>query len=173
MNIFSLSLIGLLLNSFFNLQFQDVDGNTINMSSFQGKKILIVNIATEADSAKVRQLSGLQQLQQRFADSLVVIAFPSNSYGHESKTNAAIKQFCQNNFQSSFIIASKSDVTGNAMQSVFNWLSYKTENGDMDASVHNDFQKFLIDKEGHLSSVMSSKVQPLDSMMIKSITANY
>jgi glutathione peroxidase len=85
----------------YSLRFSSIDGTQISMNSFQGKKILLVNIATE--SKRVGQLGELQQLQQQFGDSLVIIAFPSNSFSKETKTNAEIKQLCENTFHTSFL----------------------------------------------------------------------
>jgi glutathione peroxidase len=161
----------LILVNFHSLSFQDTDGNTVNMSSFQSKKVLIVNIATGSD--KVTQLAQLQQLQQQYADSLVVIVFPSNSYGHENRSNAEIKQFCQANYNASFIIAAKTAVTGNNIHPVFDWLAKKTSNGEMDAPAGNDFVKFLITKDGMLIGVFSSKVSPMDSEIKEAITTSY
>jgi glutathione peroxidase len=167
-------LLGILqftLVNFHSLSFQDAEGNTINMSSFQNKKVLIVNIATGSD--KTAQLAQLQQLQQQYADSLVVIAFPSNSFGHEPRNNAGIKQFCQENYNTSFIIASKSVVAGSGISPVFDWLARKTNNGEMDAPAGNDFVKYLITKDGMLVGVFSSKVSPMDNEITEAINASY
>jgi glutathione peroxidase len=157
--------------SFYSLQFLDINGNTIHMSNFQGKKVLIANIAT--GSNKVNQLAGLQQLQQQYGDSLVVIVFPSNSFGHEIKTNEEIKDFCETNYHSSFIIGAKCIVKGNGVTPLFNWLAEFTENGSLDGEVANDFQKFLIDGNGKFVAVMSPKLLPTDSTMITAITRSY
>ncbi|MCX6319298.1 MAG: glutathione peroxidase [Bacteroidetes bacterium] len=156
------------LISFYSLSFQNSEGSNINMSSYQGKKVLLVNIATGSD--KVSQLAGLKQLQQQYADSLVVIVFPSNSFGHETRTDAEIRQFCQSTYNTNFIIASKSNVTGTGVNPVFAWLADKLKNGEMNAVAGGDFQKFLIDKDGMLVGVFAPKVVPLDSEIIDAIT---
>ena len=165
------SLLWHLLTSFYSLSFQNVDGEVVNMNNFQGKKVLIVNIATGSD--KIDQLGGLQLLQQQFTDSLVVIVFPSNSFGHETRNNSEIKQFCQSNYNSTFIIASKSSVIGSGIHPVFEWLSKKSENGEMNAPAGADFQKFLIDKDGMLMGVFSSKISPTDSSIIQAVNISY
>ena len=121
MIIILLQAISTWLIGFHSLSFQNSDGATISMSTFQGKKVLLVNIATGSD--KVSQLSELQQLQQQYGDSLVVIVFPSNSFGHEARSNSEIKQYCQTNYNSSFIIAAKTVVTGSGVHPVFSWLT--------------------------------------------------
>lgn len=156
------------LVSFFSLQFQDSQGNTVNMSDFQGKKILLVNIAT--GSPRVNQLAGLQQLQQQYGDSLVVIAFPSNSFGNEGRSDAEIRQFCQGNYNTSFIIAAKIQVTGAGLPPVYNWLSRSADNGDMNLSIGGDFQKILIGKDGSIQGVFSPKLDPTNSEITDAIT---
>lgn len=162
-----LSIYMFLLTSFYALQFQTTAGNTVNMNNFQGKKILLVNIATGSD--KVSQLAELQQLQQTYADSVVVIAFPSNSFGKETRTDVAIKVFCEANYNTSFIIAAKAPVTGPIAQPVYNWLAKASENGDMDLPISGDFQKILIGGDGTIRGVFSPKMSPLDSNITQAI----
>ena len=170
MNTFLICFLSFFLASIYGFQVNDVDGNTINIADYQGKKILLVNIAT--GSQRVNQLAGLQQLQQQYGDSLVVIAFPSNSFGHESRTNSEIGQFCRNNYGVTFRIAEKKDVTGSGIQPVYNWFAQASENGVMNGIVGSDFQKFLIGKNGALIGVFSPSVNPLDSLITNAITGN-
>jgi glutathione peroxidase len=164
-----LSAFLLLNSSFYSIAITDTENNTIPLSSYQHKTLLIVNIAT-GDSARTMQLAGLQQLQQQFADSLVVIGFPSNSFGHEPRSNAEIKQFCQSNYGVSFLLAAKGAVQGAGIQPVYNWLAQKTENGAMDSEVRGDFQKYLIDRDGNLVGIFSGKVLPTDNQLVNAIT---
>lgn len=168
---FFTALIAFVLTNFYSLQFSDTDGNTVSMNGFQNKKILIVNIAT-GNGQRIGQLAGLQQLQQQYGDSLVVIVFPSNSFGNESRTNSQIKQFCQENYGATFRIAEKTNVTGNDVHPVFNWLSAVSENGVMNVTVAKDFQKFLIGKDGSLAGIFSPSVDPMSQEVISAITEN-
>lgn len=156
------------LVNIFTLQFQDSQGNTINMNSFPNKKILLVNIAT--NSPRVNQLAGLQQLQQQYADSLVVIAFPSNSFGNESRSDAEIKQYCQGNYGTTYIIAAKSPVTGTGMNALYTWLSRSADNGDMNLNIGGDFQKVLIGKDGSILGVFSPKIDPTNQEITDAVT---
>ncbi len=164
------SIVTFIITSFYSLQFTNIDGQQVNMNSFQGKKVLLVNIAT--NDSHVSQLSGLQQLQTMYADSLVVIGFPSNSFGNESRTNAEIKQFCSTNYGVTFLLAEKKEITGSSIQTVYNWLKLPSENGALDGSVVEDFQKFLIDKEGNIVGTFSPKVDPLSPLIQNAITGN-
>jgi glutathione peroxidase len=167
----AISLVYYIVTSIFSLQFQDSNGATVNMNSFQGKKILLVNIAT--NSPRVNQLAGLQQLQQQYGDSLVVIAFPSNSFGNESRSDADIKQFCQSTYNTSFIIATKGSVSGANLQSIYNWLSKSADNGDMNLLIGGDFQKVLIAKDGSIQGVFSPKLDPTSDEIRDAITTSY
>lgn len=160
----------LVTTSIYTLQFQDTDGNTVSMSQYQNKKILLVNIAT--NGTRVNQLAGLQQLHQQYGDSVVIIAFPSNSFGHEPRTNTEIKQFCQSNYGVTFKIAAKNPVAGTGIQSIYFWLAHTSENGVMNGTVGGDFQKFLIDKNGSLIGVFAPSVTPTDSLIVDALTGN-
>jgi glutathione peroxidase len=162
------SLLAYTLTNFYSLSFQNIDGVTVNMSNFQGKKVLISNIATA--SPKAIQLAGLQQLQQQYGDSLVVILFPSNSFGNENMGNSEIKNYCDTAYHSTFILAAKSNVAGSNTNPIFAWLSNRTQNGQMDAVAGTDFLKFLIDKDGALIGMFSSKISPTDPDIIRAIT---
>jgi glutathione peroxidase len=159
------------VTSFYSLSFTTIDGNTINMSSYSGKKILLVNIATSAPQT-VPQLQGLQQLHQQYKDSLVIIGFASNSFGHEGSTNAQIKQFCQQQYGVSFQLAALSNVYGAGIHPVYNWLTNQTENGVMNGGIKNDFQKYLINKQGQLIGVFAAGVNPMDNAIIQAVTEN-
>ncbi len=158
------------ITSIYSLSFTDIDGNSQSFGTYQGKKILLVNIATNAD--EVGQLTQLQQLHQQYQDSLVVIGFPSNSFNNEPRTNTEIKQFCQNNYGVTFKLAAKGNVTGAGMLPIYNWLAQQSENGVLNGTIVGDFQKFLIDKNGQIIGVFAPSVSPMDSTVIQAITEN-
>ncbi len=162
-----IALLFMVSTSFYSLQFTTTSGSQVNMSSYQGKKILIVNIAT--GSSFVSQLSAMQELQQQYHDSLVVLAFPSNSFGHEPREDSAIAAFCTATYHTTFSIAHKGVVAGTGVQPVYNWLGKKTENGVVDDGVEGDFQKYLISSSGEVIGVYSSTVNPMDSVIIKAV----
>jgi glutathione peroxidase len=157
-------------SSIYSINYTTISGVSKSFNAHQGKQILIVNIAT--NSPDTVQLAGLQQLQQQYGDNLVVIAFPSNDFNHEPRTNAEIAQFCQTNYGATFTIAQKGVVTGVNKQAIYNWLASAMENGIMNAPVMGDYQKFLIDKEGSLDAVFNSSVQPMSNTIINAINNN-
>lgn len=155
--------------SIYTVPYTSSNGTTGSFSAFQGKKILIVNIATGSD--KVSQIGQLQNLYQQYQDSLVVIAFPSNSFGNESKTNTEIRQTCETVFNATYVIAEKGDVTGASMIPVYQWLSSQTANGVMNVVIKGDFQKILIDGNGNLIGVFGPDIDPMDARIRSAITA--
>lgn len=155
------------LTSFYSLSYSDIDGNTVSMSQFQDKKVLLVNIASS--SSRVSQLASLQQFHQLHGDSVIVIAFPSNSFGNEPLSNSQIKTFCQTNYNTTFRIAGKIDVQGLSIHPVYYWLTDLSRNGAMGSPIGNDFQKFLVDKDGSLIGVFAPSLDPMSSTILSAI----
>lgn len=160
-----LFICGLLLTSFllsesiYSYTIQAADGSSIHLSDYSGRKMLIVNIATA--SPRANQLADLQQLQHRFGDSLVILAIPSNDFGSESKNDIEIQQYCQSAYGVSFLLASKSNVSGNDRHPLYQWLTRQNKNGALDSEVKGDFQKYIIDGSGELVGVFPGSVSPL------------
>lgn len=165
---FFIYLLLIVQTSLYSLHFKSVDGSTVSYSAYQGKKILLVNIAS--GSEKAAQLADLQQLYTLYQNNLVVIAFPTNSFGNEPLSDQAIQQLCQSQYGVSFPIAAKSVLTGSEAQPVYKWIASKSENGMMDGVVVNDFQKFLINEEGKLIGVFAPSINPMDSTLQDAIT---
>jgi glutathione peroxidase len=166
-------LIGCLLaftTSIYTIHFNDTDGVDRSFSAYQGKKILVVNIAT--GSPRIGQLAALQQLSEQYQDSLVVLVFPSNSFGNEPGTDSTIRSVCRDTWHTGFPIAAKASVKGPDAQSTYAWLADPAANGAMTGTVGADFQKFLISEEGNLIGVFAPQITPMDSLIINAIENN-
>lgn len=157
------------LSGIYDYTVKDISGNEISLSSFRGKWILIVN--TASDSRHTDQYAGLEKLYQKYKDSLVIIAFPSNSFGHDTEDNAAIKKRINNQYKIHYILAQKTNVTGNEQDPVYSWLTQQSRNAVMSNTIRNDFFKFLINKSGTLVGAFSSSVDPM-SQEIQSVLQN-
>lgn len=160
-----------LVTGIYDYSFVKSDGTVINLSSYQGKKILIVNLATESEHAM--QIAQLQQLQDQHSDSLIVIGFPSNSFGNEVKSDLEITPFLRSQYGATFPVAIKGDVKGENIQPLFEWLTSSELNGQITTSVSGDFQKYLIDSDGELIGVFRPQVSPLSIEISRAITENY
>lgn len=143
-----------------------IDGGTIDLSSFKGKKILIVNVASKC--GYTRQYEGLEELYKTYGGKLVVVGFPANNFGgQEPGSNAEIREFCTSKFNVTFPMAAKVSVKGSDMDPLFKWLTNKSENGVLDANISWNFNKFLLDENGKLLQHFSSNVEPMSEAITK------
>ncbi len=146
--------------SIYEFKVEALDGGTIDFAQFKGKKILIVNTASECGYTV--QYEGLEALYEKYKDRLVVIGFPANNFGgQEPGTNAEIKEFCKKNYGVSFPMASKISVKGEDAAPIYKWLCNKSENGVLDAEIKWNFNKFLVDENGKILAKFDSKVTPM------------
>ena len=149
----------LLTGSFYDFSINDIEGNTIDFSDFKGKKVLIVN--TASNSSQVSQYQSLEQLYQKYKDSLVIIAVPSNSFGNDTATNTAINSFIQTNYHVHYLVAGKTLVTGESQSALFTWLTHVEKNGMINNPINGDFFKFLINSSGTLIGTFAPSVDPM------------
>lgn len=142
-----------------------LDGGMIDLASFKGKKILIVNTASECGYTP--QYKDLQALYEKYKDKLVIVGFPANNFGgQEPGSNTEIKSFCQKNYGVSFPMAAKISVKGDDIAPIYQWLTHKDQNGIMDAEIKWNFNKFLLDENGKLIAYFPSKVNPMSEEII-------
>jgi len=153
------------MTSIHTFKVEALDGTTINFADFKGKKILIVNTASECGYTP--QYKELEALYQKFKDKLVIVGFPANNFGgQEPGTNTEIKAFCQQNYGVTFPMAAKISVKGDDAAPIYQWLCTKTENGVLDAEIKWNFNKFLLDENGNMIAYFPSKVTPMSEQII-------
>jgi glutathione peroxidase len=157
------------LQSFYNLSAQLNNGTILSFSSLKGKKLLLVN--TASDCGYTNQYSDLQTLYEKYCDVLTVIAFPANDFKEQEKgTDEEIGNFCKINFGVSFPIALKGTVIkGAEQQTVFQWLTDKTKNGWNNQPPRWNFSKYLLNEEGVLVSYFDPAISPLSEEVTKEI----
>ncbi len=111
--------------SFYDLSIELIDGKVIPLKNYKGKKILLVN--TASDCAYTAQYEELQKLSLHFKEKLLVIGFPANDFKKQEKGNdQQVADFCRDNFGVSFPLAKKSKVVKSTEQNeVFHWLTHK------------------------------------------------
>ena len=135
--------------SFYDFKIKSIEGNEIDFSTFKGKKILIVNTASECGYTP--QYTELNELNSSYGNKIIVLGFPSDNFGgQEPGTNAEIKNFCSLNFHVTFPLFEKSDVIGINQNPVYKWLTDKKENGWNEEPPKWNFNKYLIDERGIL-----------------------
>jgi len=146
--------------SIYEFKVAALDGGTIDFGAYKGKKILIVNTASQCGYTP--QYEGLEKLYETYKEKLVIVGFPANNFGaQEPGTNTEIKEFCKKNYGVTFPMAAKISVKGDDMAPIYQWLTNKSENGVMDAEIKWNFGKFLLDEKGNLITYFPSKITPM------------
>jgi len=154
--------------SIYDFKVEALDGGTIDFSKFRGKKIMIVNTASECGFTP--QYAELEALYKAQRGKLVIVGFPANNFGgQEPGSNAEIASFCQKNYGVTFPMAAKVSVKGSDMAPIFHWLTNKEHNGYKSSAVMWNFQKFLINERGQLVGVFSSMTKPSSGAIQKAL----
>lgn len=137
-------------------------GEDVQLSKYKGKKILLVN--TASDCGYTGQYEELQKLQVEMPEKLVVIGFPANDFKAQEKAgDKDIAAFCQLNYGVTFPLAKKSVVVKKGDQNpVFKWLSDAKSNGWNDQAPVWNFTKYLINEQGELIGVYGPAISPLE-----------
>jgi glutathione peroxidase len=141
----------------------------IDLSSYKGKKILVVNVASKCGFTP--QYEDLQKLSNQYDDKLVVLGFPCDQFlGQELDTEAEIQTFCTSEFHVTFPMTTMVEVKGENQHPIYQWLTKESLNGKGDYKVSWNFNKFLIDENGQLIDHFPSKVKPMDEDITKYLT---
>jgi len=151
---------------FFDLSIKNIDNEIINLSKFEGKVVLLVNVASNCGFTK--QYSGLQKLYEKYKEkNFIVLGIPSNQFGsQEPGSNSEIKDFCETNFNITFPITDKVDVKGDNAHILYKWAK---ENYGKSTVPKWNFHKILINKEGKIQDTFSSFITPLSDKILKQI----
>jgi len=144
-----------------------ITGEILDFSTLKGKKVLIVNTATECSLTP--QFKKMQELYDEYgACNFEIIAFPSNDFGsQEPGTNEQILEFCTQKYDVGFLLMEKISIKGDDMHPVYKWLTSSEENGTLDSKVIWNFQKFLIDEEGQVIESLSPITGPQNRRIIE------
>ena len=153
--------------SIYDYSAQSIDGDSISISQYKGKKILIVNVASRCGYTP--QYEELQMLSEQYSNEIEILGFPANDFlWQEPATNDKIKQFCSTKYNVSFPMFEKISVKKSKDQHpIYTWLSNKTLNGWNDQAPSWNFYKYLIDENGKLIEYYSAKINPLNDAILK------
>ncbi|RUT73052.1 glutathione peroxidase [Ancylomarina longa] len=144
----------------YQFKVQTIDGSEFDFSQLKGKKVMVVNTASKCGLTP--QYKDLESLYEKYKEeNFVIVGFPANNFlRQEPGTDAEIKTFCTKNYGVTFPMMSKISVKGDDMHPLYHWLTQKSENGVMDSKIKWNFQKYLIDENGHLVDVVYPKTKP-------------
>ncbi len=149
-----------LSSSFYDYSVELINGDKVTLDKYKGKKVIIVNVASKC--GYTYQYGGLQKLYDEYGDKVEIIGVPSNDFlFQEPGKNKDIQTFCKSNYGVEFPIIKKTVVKKNSKQHpLYSWLSFKELNGWNDSPPGWNFYKYLINEEGTLVNILSSKTKP-------------
>lgn len=155
--------------SFYSLNAATVYGTHFDFSMLKGKKVMIVN--TASDCGYTAQYAELEKVYQQYKKLLSILAFPSNDFGGQEKAdNNSIAAFCSGNYGVSFPLMAKCAVAPSANQaSVYKWLTSPYSNGWNNKAPSWNFAKYLVDENGNLVNYFDSSISPLSAQVINAI----
>ena len=148
-----------------DFQAKTIDGKDASLAGYQGKALLVVNVASKCGLTP--QYEGLQKVYLEYQErGLEVLGFPCNQFmGQEPGTEAEIQSFCQSKYDVTFPLFSKIDVNGPAAHPLYQWLRSETGNGD----ITWNFEKFVIAPDGTIKGRFSPKTAPDDPKLLAAI----
>ena len=138
------------MSELYNISVKDIDMNSVDLSSYEGKTLLIVNVASKCGFTP--QYKDLQNLYEKYQDQgLEVLGFPCNQFGaQEPGTNEEVKSFCDLNYNVSFKMFDKIDVNGSNASPLFKYLKHESPGIMGTEAVKWNFTKFLVNRDGQV-----------------------
>ena len=148
------------MNNIYDIHIKDSSNKEISMSKFEGKTLLIVNVASKCGLTP--QYKGLQSLYEEYKNrNFVVLGFPCNQFGgQEPGTNSEINDFCEINYSVTFPIFSKIKVNGPDSHPLFKLLKNDKPGIFRTKSIKWNFTKFLVNSSGKIVDRFSPRVEP-------------
>jgi len=154
--------------SFYNFTLPSIDGEPTALSSYKGKVILLVNVASRCGFTP--QYSALESLYEKYKDQgFVILGFPANNFGaQEPGTNAEIKSFCSLKYNVTFPMFAKVSVKGDDTTPLYQYLTQQA-NPAVAGDIKWNFTKFLVDRSGKVVARFESPVKPDSPEVVEAI----
>jgi len=155
--------------SIYDFTTNSIDGESTPLSKFQGKVVLVVNVASRCGFTP--QYSALEKVYEKYQDrGFVIVAFPANNFGgQEPGTNQEIKTFCSTKYNVTFPIMAKVSVKGDDKTPLYQYLTDKTANPTTGGEIQWNFTKFLIGPDGRPCARFEPNVTPDDPQVTAAI----
>jgi glutathione peroxidase len=156
-------------DSIYNVSLKDIDGKPTSLKAYEGKVLLIVNVASKCGYTP--QYAGLEALHEKYKDKgLVVLGFPCNQFGgQEPGTNEEIKQFCSSKYQVTFPLFDKIEVNGQNRHPLYVLLA--GDASPFPGDIKWNFNKFLIGRDGKVLKRFESSAKPDSAELTQAIEA--
>jgi glutathione peroxidase len=146
------------MTSLYSIPITFNDGSEGDFGRFQGKAVMVVNVASECGFT--RQYAGLEELYGKYrGQGLEILGVPCNQFGgQEPGVDAEIAEFCERNFGVTFPLTSKANVLGKEQHPLFAELT--RDDDGQPVKVKWNFEKFVINRAGELVGRFPSAVEP-------------
>jgi glutathione peroxidase len=156
-------------SSVYDFTLSSIDGAATPLSSFKGKVVLLVNVASKCGFTP--QYAGLEKLYETYKDKgLVIVGVPANNFGaQEPGSNEEIKTFCSRNYNVTFPMMSKVSVKGADKTPLYQYLT--DASAKTGGEIKWNFTKFLVDKKGNVINRFESPVTPEATELVKAVEA--
>jgi glutathione peroxidase len=148
------------VNGVYKFTLKSIDGQPVSLSSYQGKVLLLVNVASKCGYTP--QYAGLEALYKKYKDrGLVIVGIPANNFAaQEPGTNEEIKKFCHNRYDVTFPMMAKVSVVGDDKTPLYVFLTDKSANPQIGGEIKWNFTKFLFDRHGNPEERFEPAVTP-------------
>ena len=155
---------------FHDFKIESISGETINLSDYKSKVVLLVNTASKCGFTP--QYSGLQKIYERYRDDgLVVLGVPTYDFNQELSKDSDVKEFCEIRFGVEFPMSSIQPIRGENAHPVYKWIQ---SNVSVIGQPRWNFHKYLIGKDGKIINWFSSMTSPTSEGLVNQIeTALY
>ena len=155
---------------FHDFTIESISGETINLSDYKSKVVLLVNTASKCGFTP--QYSGLQKIYEKYKDDgLVVLGVPTNDFNQELSKDSDVKEFCEIRFGVEFPMSSIQPIRGENAHPIYKWIQ---SNVSVIGQPRWNFHKYLIGKDGQIINWFSSMTSPTSEGLVNQIeTALY
>jgi glutathione peroxidase len=139
---------------------KDIEGKDVDLASYKGKVLLIVNTASQCGLTP--QYKDLEALYEKYKDQgFAILAFPANEFGkQEPGSNEEIKEFCSTKYKVSFPLFSKIVVKGKGIDPLFDFLTSDETNPKFAGEIKWNFNKFLVNRKGEVIARFEPREKP-------------
>ena len=155
--------------SIFDFTMNSIDGEPTPLSKFQGKVVLLVNVASRCGFTP--QYAALEKVYEKYKDrGLVIVGIPANDFGgQEPGSNQEIKTFCSAKYNVTFPMMAKVSVKGVDKAPLYQFLTDKSANPQVGGEIQWNFTKFVIGPDGHPVARFEPDVTPDSPQVVASI----
>lgn len=148
------------MNRVYEFEARRLDGESVSLSDWAGKVLLIVNVASKCGFTP--QYEGLEALWRAYRDrGFAVLGFPCDQFGHqEPGDEAAIGAFCSTRYDVTFPLFAKIEVNGGNAHPLYRFLKSQAPGLLGTQAIKWNFTKFLVDRQGRVVKRYAPTVEP-------------